>query len=399
MTQDERTILHCDMDAFYASVEQRDNPDLRGVPVLVGGHRERGVVCACSYEARPFGIRSGMAMARALQLCPQARVLPVRMERYRQVSGQIFEIFHQYSDLVEPLSVDEAFIDVTASRRLHGDGPEIAASIRQTVRDELDLPVSVGVASNKFLAKLCSEEAKPDGIHVLRAEDVERYLSPLPLGRIWGLGPRGVEKLKRYGCRTVADALRLSPDRLRALFGVQGERLYRLLRGQDDRPVIPGEERKSVGAEETFVADLVDLDEIERQLWRLADQVCRRVRGLGLGGTVVTLKLRGADRTVRTRSHSFAEVIDQAEPMVAWAQSQLADLVGGQPVRLLGIYLGGLSAVSQLGLFARDERRRKLDRVRDNIRERYGERGLTRASLIGLSGSVQRRADGVEDGD
>jgi len=387
------------MDAFYASVEQRDNPDLSGVPVLVGGDRKRGVVCACSYEARPFGVRSGMAMARALQLCPQARVLPVRMERYRQVSERIFEIFHQYSDLVEPLSVDEAFIDVTASRRLLGDGPEIAASIRQTVRDELDLPVSVGVAPNKFLAKLCSGEAKPDGIHVLETGDVEGYLAPLPLGRIWGLGPRGVEKLRRHGCRTVADALRLTPDRLRALFGVQGDRLYNLLRGQDDRPVDPGRERKSVGAEETFMTDLVDLQDLERQLWRLADQVSRRARRLGLGGTVVTVKLKGADRTVRTRSHSFSEVVDQAEPMVAWAQSQLADLVGGQPVRLLGVYLAGLAPVSQLGLFARDERRRKLDRVRDSIRDRYGERGLTRASLIGLSGSVQRQADGVEDGD
>lgn len=399
MSEPGRTILHCDMDAFYASVEQLDTPDLRGRPVLVGGDRQRGVVCACSYEARPFGIRSGMGMAQALRCCPHAVVRPVRMDRYREVSEKVFALFHRFSDLVEPLSVDEAFMDVTASRRLFGDGMTIAQKIRGAVRRELELPVSVGVAPNKFLAKLCSEEAKPDGVHELKQEAVQSYLAALPLERIWGLGPKGVAKLKALGCRTVAQAQKLSCNQLRSLFGIQGERLYDLLRGRDDRPVVGDRERKSIGAEETFARDLIGQEELEGQLWRLAEQVCRRARRLGLGGTVGTLKVRRADRSVRTRSHTFPEPVDRAEPLVRWAKAQLAGLHQGMPVRLLGLYLAGLAPANQMELFDETERYRRLNQARDRLCNRYGDAILTRASLIGLSGSVQRGTHGLEDGD
>ncbi|RME39476.1 MAG: DNA polymerase IV, partial [Deltaproteobacteria bacterium] len=267
------------------------------------------------------------------------------------------------------------------------------------VRRELELPVSVGVAPNKFLAKLCSEEAKPDGVHELKQEAVQSYLAALPLERIWGLGPKGVAKLKALGCRTVAQAQKLSCNQLRSLFGIQGERLYDLLRGRDDRPVVGDRERKSIGAEETFARDLIGQEELEGQLWRLAEQVCRRARRLGLGGTVGTLKVRRADRSVRTRSHTFPEPVDRAEPLVRWAKAQLAGLHQGMPVRLLGLYLAGLAPANQMELFDETERYRRLNQARDRLCNRYGDAILTRASLIGLSGSVQRGTHGLEDGD
>ncbi|TYO97649.1 DNA polymerase-4 [Geothermobacter ehrlichii] len=398
-SRSERVILHCDMDAFYASVEQQDRPELRGRPVLVGGHRRRGVVCACSYEARPFGVRSGMAMAKALQLCPQAAVLPVRMERYRQVSEAVFALFRQFTDRLEPLSIDEAFLDVTACRRLLGDGETIGATLRRLVRERTGLAVSVGVADNKLLAKLASAAAKPDGMRVLAGDEVETFLLPLPVERIWGVGPKTAEALHRIGVHRVAEARSLSRRQLRSMFGVQGERLYDLLRGIDNRPVQPPPERKSLGAEETFVSDLDDRRELERQLLRLAEKVCRRARLQKLAGRGATLKVRLADFSTRTRSVTFTSPVNAVPELMAWAGAALPDIEPQRPVRLLGLYLNDLTPESQLDLFGERERLRRLDEARDRIWRRFGEKGLTRASLLGLDGSVQRRQDGFEDGE
>ncbi len=397
--QTERVILHCDMDAFFAAIEQRDRPELQGRPVLVGGDRRRGVVCACSYEARPFGIRSGMAMARALQLCPQAVVLPVRLESYRQVSEQIFALFRQFTDLVEPLSIDEAFLDVTACRRLFGDGATIAARLRRLVRERTGLAVSIGIAGNKLLAKLASNAAKPDGMRELTGGEVEPFLLSLPVERLWGVGPKSAQVLHRLGIRRVAQARRLTRRQLRSLFGMQGERLYALLRGIDERPVRPAAARKSLGAEETFADDIDDRRLLERQLLRLAEKVCRRARLQRLAGRGATLKVRLADRSTRSRSVTFASAVNTVPELMNWASGALAELELRQPVRLLGLSLNELTAESQSDLFGERERQRRLDEASDRIWRRFGERGLTRASLIGLSGSVQRRQDGLEDGE
>lgn len=382
-----RTILHLDMDAFYASVEQLDHPELRGLPVIVGGHRTRGVVCACSYEARKFGVHSAMPMSRAVRLCPQAAVRAVRMRRYQQVSRQVFDIFGKYTDLVEPLSVDEAFLDVTGSRRLFGNGWEIAEKIRQDVRKELGLAISAGIAPNKFLAKLASEQAKPDGIYQV-PERVDEFLLPLPLKRLWGVGPVMLRRLEDLGLRTVADLRSLHCSVLEQRFGRSGSHLYHLARGEDSRRVEPGRVIKSIGHEDTFDKDIRDWETLQIALLDLAERVAPRMRRKGLSGKTLTLKVKYSDFTTVTRSKTLASGIQHAKDMYKLAV-ELLDKTDWRrkPVRLLGISLNNLTeSEGGQGLLFEEDRRRELtelDEAVDRLRERYGEKGICRATLMG----------------
>ncbi|ABA90364.1 DNA polymerase IV [Syntrophotalea carbinolica DSM 2380] len=384
---EKRIILHLDMDAFYASVEQLDSPELKGQPVVVGGHRSRGVVCACSYEARTFGIHSAMPMSRALRLCPQAIVQPVRMARYQEISRQVFDIFGRYTDLVEPLSVDEAFLDVTASRRLFGEGWDIAEKIRRDVRDELGLPISAGIAPNKFLAKLASEQAKPDGVFQV-PERVDDFLLSLPLKRLWGVGPVLLKSLQKMGLRTVADLRHMDRADMERCFGQAGERLIQLAHGEDERPVEPQRSLKSIGHEDTFDQDIFERETMHVALLDLVERVAARLRKHGLIGTTLTLKVKYADFSTVTRSRSVADGICHARDMLHLAKQLLEKTEAGKkPVRLLGVSLANLmDADSGQGLLFDEDRRNQLkglEQAMDHVRERYGEKGLCRATLVG----------------
>lgn len=380
-------IIHLDMDAFYASVEQHDRPELRGRPVIVGGSRERGVVAACSYEARPFGVRSALPMSRALRLCPEAVVLPVRMARYQEVSGQVFAIFGRYTDRIEPLSVDEAFLDVTGCERLFGTPREIAQRIRQEVRDELGLAISAGVAPNKFLAKLASESAKPDGLLEIAPDRVDDFLLPLPVERIWGVGAKAAQQLHRQGCRTVADLRRLSVAQLTRLFGVWGERLYHLARGKDDRAIEVDTPAKSYGAEETFAVDLTRLEDLHRELLAQAEKVAARLRRHGQSGRVLTLKVRYADFETLTRRLTLPEPTAHGKTLYRAALDLLQRTEAGErPVRLLGLSVGGLedAAAHQPTLFPDPDAQRQtaLDTALDRLNRRFGQGQVRRGDLL-----------------
>jgi len=391
------SIIHLDMDAFYAAVEQRDNPALRGRPVIVGGSPKRGVVCACSYESRPFGVRSAMPMSQALRLCPEAVVLPVRMHRYQEVSRQVFAIFARYTDRVEPLSVDEAFLDVSGCERLFGTAPQIALLIRREVRQETGLAVSAGVAANKFLAKLASESAKPDGIVVLEPKSVEAFLNPLPVSRLWGVGKKTGDRLAKLGCRTVADLRCFSRQEMMRLFGQWGDRLYLLARGVDERPVETEREAKSIGAEETYETDLTVVDEIHRKLLVLAERTSRRLRREGLTGEVVTLKVRYGDFETVTRRKKLGNPSAGESLIFSEARHLLARTEAGRrPVRLLGISVSELKAAveGQQGLFgnAEERRRERLDRSVDELVGRFGADGIRKGTLLEKP-SVEKGSD------
>ncbi|MFA5515503.1 MAG: DNA polymerase IV [Desulfuromonadales bacterium] len=392
---EQRAILHLDMDAFYAAVEQRDYPELRGRPVLVGGNRHRGVVSASSYEARRYGVHSAMAMARAVRLCPQAVVRPVRMQRYQQVSQQIFAIFNRYTDAVEPLSIDEAFLDVTGSRQLFGSGRRIAEQIRLDVRQELDLSVSAGIAPNKFLAKLASEAAKPDGLLELTADRINDFLLPLPVARLWGVGKVTAARLERLGLRTVADLRQAGRELLVRRLGNAGDHLFRLAYGKDERRVIAQERAKSVGHEETFDCDVVSVEELRRPLLALAERVAGRLRKSGLVGATLTLKVRYGDFVTVTRSQTLEEGTDHAMTIFRHGEEMLRRTEAGRrPVRLLGLTLGrlGLGGKGQQDLFAEEDRQRlqALDHAIDNVQARFGGKAVCRATLLDDEASIKR---------
>ena len=384
-------ILHVDMDAFFASVELVRRPELRGRPVVVGGEGDRGVVAAASYEARAFGVRSAMPSTRARRLCPDIVFLRGDHRLYGEVSGRIMEVFRRYSPLVEPLSLDEAFLDVAGAGRLHGSPETVAAAIRRALVDEESLTCSVGVAPNKFLAKLASGQAKPragpggpefgSGIEVVPADGVEAFLDPLPVQSVWGVGPRTFERLERYGVRTIADLRVLPAETLVAALGrAAGNQLWRLARGIDDRPVEPEQSTASIGHEETFARDLADPTEIHRHLVRMVDAVARRVRVAGVVGRTVSVKLRYPDFTTVGRSRTLADPTDLAVEILATASS-LVDSVDTAPgIRLLGVSLSNLDdgSVRQLRFdeIAAPEGRatgwRDAEGAVDRIRDRFG---------------------------
>ncbi|MEZ4600960.1 MAG: DNA polymerase IV [Syntrophotaleaceae bacterium] len=399
LMQAERSIIHLDLDAFYASVEELDYPELRGLPIIVGGSRDRGVVCACSYPARRYGVRSAMAMAKAMRLCPQAVVRSPRIKRYGEVSREVFAIFARYTDCIEPLSVDEAFLDVTGCERLFGPAGKIAAEIRKTVSSEIGLSISAGVAGNKFLAKLGSEQAKPDGLFIV-PDPPESFLLPLPLGRLWGVGPVMLKSLENQGLRSVADLRRMSRESLQKRFGAMGEHLYRLARGEDSRPVEPFSEVKSVGHEDTFERDLWDRQEMHRALLDLAERVAARLRRKGLCGASLTLKVKYADFSTVTRSRTLDQGINHAMDIYHQAVELMGRTAAGEKaVRLLGISLGRLQnhGDGQTELFGIESRQRQmaLDQAVDSLRGRFGFDGIRRASLLeGPSGPKPGREKG-----
>ncbi len=332
------TILHVDLDAFFAAVEQLDDPSLRGRPVIVGGLGNRGVVSTASYEARKYGVRSAMPMARARKACPQATFLSPRMSRYLEKSHEVMAILASVSPLVEQLSVDEAFVDVAGARRMLGAPGEIAATVRSRVLAETGLCVSVGVASTKFLAKLASDLAKPDGVLFVEPGTEQAFLGPLPVSRLWGVGPATFTKLERMGMRTIGDVAAVDEQALVAALGTSlGRHLSALARNDDDRDVVPDREAKSIGAEETYSIDLRAMLACERELVRLTDRACARLRSAGLTTRTVNLKIRFADFDTRTRARTLPEPTDVSTVILGVARALLADFDVTRGVRLLGV--------------------------------------------------------------
>ena len=379
-------ILHIDMDAFYASVEVRRDPELAGRPVLVGGAGGRGVVASASYEARALGVSSAMPMARALRLCPDAVVISPDFAAYAEVSSQIREIFLSVTPLVEPLSMDEAFLDVAGSVRLFGPPEQIGSALRRRIRDELGLPASVGIAPNKFLAKLCSGKAKPDGLLHLRADAVDAYLRPLGVRDLWGVGEQTAAKLERFGLRTVGDIAQVAGTTLARIVGpAAADQLSRLARGGDNRPVIPYEATKGMSAEETFERDVDDPAVLRRELLRLSEKVARRLRRGEVAARTVTLKLRYANFQTISRSRTLAAPTDQATELYAETAALLDALrLERARVRLIGVgtsNLVGVNASRQLGLLD-DDRWGMLERAADDARTRFGDDAVTRGALL-----------------
>lgn len=381
-----RQIIHVDMDAFYASVEQRDDPALKGRPVVVGGSpNSRGVVSTASYEARKAGIHSAMPLAEARRRCPQAIFLPVNGKKYRQVSQQIREIFLTYTPLVEPLSLDEAFLDVTGSTKLFGAAEEIALTIKQRIQNELNLCASVGVANNKFLAKLASDLEKPNGFVVVNPDSVQEFLDPLPVNRIWGVGEKMLQRLDRLNIHTVYDLRMVDQALLIRLFGSWGNQIYCLARGIDDRPVESIREAKSIGRETTFAYDLADRETLETILLELACDVGQSLRREQLKGKTITLKIRYEDFRTLSRSHTLSQATHLEDVIYTEARQLLSEISLQQPLRLIGITVSNLmnQEEGQLSLFDESyQDQEKLVKVIDSILEKYGEKSIIRARLL-----------------
>jgi DNA polymerase-4 len=379
-----RAILHVDMDAFYASVEQRDDPSLRGKPLVVGGSARRGVVLAASYAVRPFGIRSAMPMARALRLCPDLLVVPPRFDRYSEVSEEVFHIFHAFTPEVEGLSLDEAFLDVTRSVALHGAPVEQARRIKDRIRDELGLTASVGVAEVKFAAKIASDLRKPDGLVVVPEGGVREFLAPLPVARLWGVGPKTEEVLLRHHLRRIGDVAAADRARLERDLGGVGPWLHDLANGVDDRAVEPDREAKSVGAEETFEEDLRG-DDLLPFIHGQALRVASRLRRAGLRARSVHLKVKFADFRITTRQETLAEPTDDGGQIYAVAR-RLLGKVDDRPARLTGVHAGDLAARPQLGLFDQvqpaAQKRARLNASLDRIADRFGPGAVVPADLL-----------------
>ncbi|MBF7083028.1 DNA polymerase IV [Desulfallas sp. Bu1-1] len=377
-------IIHIDMDAFFASVEQRDNPELRGKPVAVGGKPEhRGVVAAASYEARKFGVRSAMPMATAIKLCPGLIVAPANHKKYREVSSSVMDIFHYYTPLVEPLSLDEAFLDVAGSERLFGSPVEIGAEIQRRIKNELQLSASVGIGPNKFIAKLASGYKKPGGFTVIPQEKVLDFLSPLPVEKMWGIGDKTAESLKRMGIKTIGQLRALPLKLLEEKFGKHGKLMCDFARGEDPRPVEPQREVKSMGKEVTFAGDVANLEELRQTLRELAEKVARRLRRENLKSGSVTLKIKYPDLRLITRTENLPEPTNLAGVIYRTA-SRLLDKHCKPPVRLIGITCGKLTGERYIALF-RDEKlvnEEKITLALDKLRDRYGEDVVKVASLL-----------------
>jgi DNA polymerase-4 len=373
------------MDAFYASVEQRDDPKLRGRPVIVGGHAGRGVVLAASYEVRPFGVRSAMPMARALRLAPDAIVVPPRMRAYADASERVFDILHAATPLVEALSLDEAFLDVTASTRLMGTPMEIAALLRRRIADELALPSSAGIADVKFVAKIASDLAKPNGQLEVAPGTSAAFLAPLGIGRLWGVGPKTEARLKLAGFEVIGDLARVAPDVLeRRLGAASGAHLAALARGIDPRAVVPDREAKSVGAEETFEADLEGVEALRPHIHAQALRVGHRLRRAGVRARGVQLKVKLADFKIVTRQATFEVATNDGQALYRAASELLDRNPPPQPVRLTGVSAQGLEPVDavQTSLLApTPSPRDSLNRALDAINARYGSRAVTTADV------------------
>ncbi|OBH77282.1 DNA polymerase IV [Mycobacterium mantenii] len=382
------SILHADLDSFYASVEQRDDPTLRGRPVIVGG----GVVLAASYEAKAYGVRTAMGGSQARRLCPHAVVVPPRMSAYSRASEAVFEVFRDCSPIVEALSVDEAFLDVGGLRRVSGTPVAIAERLRADVRNRVGLPITVGVARTKFLAKVASQEAKPDGLLLVPPDQELTFLRPLPVRRLWGVGAVTAEKLRAHGVVTVADVAELSESALGSMVGgAMGRQLYALSRNIDRRRVTTGVRRRSVGAQRALgrVGNTMSANEIDAVVVNLIDRITGRMRAAGRTGRTVVLRLRFDDFTRATRSHTLPWSTSATVPLLAAARQLVAaatPLIAQRGLTLVGFAVSGVdhSGSQQLMLpFADDENRLAIDAAIDRVRDRYGKSALTPAVLVG----------------
>lgn len=384
---DDRVILHVDMDAFYASVEQRDDPSLRGRPVIVGGTGGRGVVAAASYEVRRFGVHSAMPVREALRRCPDAACVPPRIGHYAAVSEQIFAVFREFTPLVQGLSLDEAFLDVTAGLRSLGDGEHVAREIKRLVRERTELTASVGVAPNKLVAKIASDLRKPDGLVVVRPDEVRALLDPLPIRKLFGLGAKTAPKVETLGIRTLGELRQASAARLRPIFGRYTERVQQRAAGIDDRPVVPDRDEKQVSAEETFDVDIADHARLRAEIVRLADKTGARLRSRQLLAGCVTVKIRRKDFTTYTRQRRCEPPTQETRVITAIATELLEAWLASQPraaLRLLGVGVSDLAPTTQLDLFTAPQtaRNRELDAAVDRIRERFGKVALAPASTL-----------------
>ncbi len=369
------------MDAFFAAVEQLDQPSLRGKPILVGSNRPRSVVTTASYEARPFGCRSGQPMTVAKRLCPKAIVVPVRGKRYRHVSKQLFTILDEFTPLVEPLSVDEAFLDMTGCEHLFGTTEQVARRIQHRIYQQLGLTASIGVAPNKFLSKIASEMEKPNGLTTIDPGEIDRVLNPLTLDKIWGVGPATARRLATLGLNIIEDLRRLPLRQLVDELGQDGERFYRLARGQDQRPVVPDNQAKSIGNEKTFECDIQESEKIRFILLEQIEHVARRLRRHQLCARTITVKIRFGNFETITRSHTLPTPTNISDELWHtarrlfdhWATNSYA------PVRLIGATAGQLvQAHQQFNLFTDDIRSQSLDQVKDQIKDRFGTNAIRR---------------------
>jgi DNA polymerase IV len=382
-----RSILHLDMDAFFASIEQLDHPELKGKPILVGYDGPRGVVATASYEARPFGCHSAQPMAVAKRLCPQAIIIPVRHERYREISQQMFAILEAFSPRIEPLSIDEAFLDLTGTDHLLGPAKSAARQMKARIKSEIGLTASVGVAPNKFLAKLASDLHKPDGLTIIRQEDVDILLPPMPVTRIWGIGPAMAGRLKLLSINTVGDLRKFPLDVLREQIGDEADRYYRLAYGLDDRPVESDQEAKSIGQEQTFQADVGNPEAVHRVLLEQVEQVARRLRKHGLLARSVTLKIRFGDFQTITRSSTLHTATNTTVELENAAMAIFDRWAGKsfQPVRLIGVTAAQFGAGErQMNLFAdpEHEKQKRVDAVADAISRRFGDSAIKRGGTL-----------------
>ena len=383
---DPRTILHVDLDAFFAAVEQRDRPELLGKPVIVGGGgpNDRGVVSAASYEARAFGVHSAMPLRQAGRLCPHGVFLPVDGAKYQAVSIEIMAILRRFTPLVEPISIDEAFLDVTGSRVLFGDGETIGRRIKTALRNEVGLTASVGVARTKLVAKIASDLRKPDGLVVVPPGEEAAFLAPLAITRLWGVGAKSAAALREYGVRTIGDLAALPEDLLVRRFGRHGASLGDRARGLDADPVGDRDAAKSISHEHTFDVDTSDREVIERTILGMAEGVAGRLRDSGVKAATVTVKIRDSSFRTITRQRTLPEPTDLTEPIFRTAMELARPEIRGLRIRLLGVGASGLGERDQLALFADDDpRRRRVVEAADAVRHRFGERAITRARLVG----------------
>ena len=389
-------ILHIDMDAFYASVEIRDNPRLRGLPVVVGGSPNgRGVISAASYEARKFGIFSAMPSSQAVRLCPNVVFVKTRMDHYAKISKQIREIFFRFTSIVEPLALDEAFLDVSGCEKLFGDGPAIARQVKDAINSELGLIASAGVAPNKFLAKLASDLDKPDGLVVVPPDDIEGFLNPLPIERVWGVGKQTLKKFHRLNVKTIEQLRQLDRKTMQQFFGINSEHFWRLSRGIDTRQVVPDRIAKSVSHETTFSYDLTNREPLRAWLLELTQQVGRRLRRYDIRGRTVQIKIRFSDFRTITRSLSLGEPSSSSKELEA-AVIELFDrveIVDG--IRLVGMGVSNLTSnpVAQQMLFDNEARSRnsRLDQMQDQLKDRFGHDAIRRGTSV--EHDISRRPD------
>jgi DNA polymerase-4 len=407
-----RTILHVDLDAFFAAVEQRDHPEWRGKPLVVGigGANDRGVVSAASYEARAFGVHSAMPIRTAKRLCPDCLFVPVRGAAYQAASREVMAILRRFTPLVQPISIDEAFLDVTGSQRLFGDGATIAHQIKDTIRAELSLTASVGVAATKLVAKIASDLSKPDGLVVVEPGNEAGFLAPLPISRLWGVGPSTAQALRDFSVVTIGDLAALDRAALVRRFGKHGASLVDRAHGMDADPVDDPDAAKSVSHEHTFEEDTSDNDVLERTLLAMAEGVSGRLRHAGLKAATVTVKIRDSGFNTITRQRTLGEPTDMTEPIWRTALELARPEMRGKRIRLLGVGTSGFGEREQLGLFGPgDDRRRRVVEAADEVRERFGTRAITRARLLrtglpapferDLGTAVERRGEHAEDAD